>query len=404
MGGSSDERRKDKMKKILAVALAFAMCLSFGACGKSGDSADDPVNTQTETEGQPEQELVPTDTGVTLIDSEPEAVPAKDVEPLPEGGNLCYVIEAGNMTYNFYEYYTDEAAVYAGINAVDTASGNTLWNYVTEEQYVAQVDNYTVIGPTTAGFVFTKEDVVYCLNPVDGSLEWTSEPMNDWPAGNFVIDDDCNFYFPGYFSASLTVIGSDGSLVNYFETLTDIYGEPIDDGWCDGISMGKDGNLRIKYSFDYPTTYVVDPKTGECVDEYISTVTVEKEDLVGCWMDNLYSGDQHVIMSIEDDLSFNMSTYDSNGAIMYTYDGYFELDSFVDEVGNDWLISHLTSTDDPAFADWEGIGDYVVTYFFKDEESGRRTVELVQANNGDSVLSIYFDMTSILLHDFEPMG
>ena len=76
----------------------------------------------------------------------------------------------------------------------------------------------------------------------------------------------------------------------------------------------------------------------------------------------------------------------------------------MEDVGNDWLISHLTYTDDPNFADWGGIGDYVATYYYEDEEYDEKTIDLVQVNNGDSVLSWYYDLYSILLHKVEPMG
>ena len=403
------------MKKLLSVFLVLAMCLSFASCGKSGEEVSQPAAEPVQTEApeapaaaEPEAPEVPE----TPAETEPEApeepeepaAESEDTVSLPEDGNLCYVIEGGNINYNFYEYYNEDAMVFAAVNAVDAVTGETLWNFVTEPQYVGQLDNYTVVGLNTAGFVFTKEDVVYCLNPVSGELEWTSEPMTGWPTGYFAVDNSCNFYFPGYFTASLTVIDCGGNTVHRYDELQSIYGSPIEDGWCEGISVDENGYVHIKYNYEYPSTYVIDPQTGCAVDEYVSSIPVSAEMLAGSWMDNIYGGEQHVILTVNDDLSFNMANYNPDGSYMYTYEGYFEIDTFSEDVGSDWLISHLTYTDDPNFADWGGIGDYVATYFYEDEEHGEKTIELVQVNNGDSVLSWYYDMFSIVLHKVEPMG
>lgn len=407
------------MKKTLAFILALTMCFTFAACGKEEPEIQETPQTPVE-ETVPEGPVYIDEVSIgETIDLGPDIDPVIGlgavVDPeategeasaaeRPEGGDLYWTLDAGDTVFNVYTYYNDEAQVYACVSAVNAADESEKWNFVTEPQYVGQLDNYTIVGLTTAGFVFTKEDVVYCLNPVDGSLEWMSEPMGDWPTGYFAVDNYCNFYFPGYFIASLTVIDAGGNTVNKFEELESVYGGPIDDGWCEGIEFGSDGYLRMKYCFETPTVYVIDIDTGCAVDEYPATVSVENSMLSGLWMDNYYTGDPHVIINIDDDLGFDMSIYNPDGSLMHNYEGYFELGTFVNEVGSDWLISHLTDTDDENFAGWDSIGDYVVTYFYQDAEESGRSLELVQVNNGDSVLYDYFEMTNVILHEFEAMG
>ena len=403
------------MKKISAI-LVLVLCLVLVSCGKGGAEAAQPAAEPVQSEAPeapaatvgevPEEpETQAAEPEVPVEPEEPAAEPAREIVPLPEGGNLSARFEYDGIHYDFYQYNMwDEAMVYGAINAADAVSGETLWNYVTDPQYVGQLDNFTVIGPTDSGFVFTKEDTVYCLNPDDGILAWTVDLQSGWPTGYYAIDDSGNFYFPAYFSPGFTVISADGLILNEFDSLESIYGDPVDDGWCSGIFMGSDGNLRIGYCMEYPMTYVVDPATAKCLDQYPGTVSITEEDLVGCWKDNDYTGNTHVILTIADDLFYSMCTYGEDGNLMYQYEGYFQLEDFTEDVGDDWLVSHLVWTDDPYFADWETIGDYVVSYYYRDDEYGIRELELLQINNGDSVLSTYFEMTDVLLEYFEPMG
>lgn len=297
----------------------------------------------------------------------------------------------------------DEAAYYAVVTGYDSQTGETVWTHETPKYYVAQLDTLQEIGLSYAGYFFLEEGTVTCLDLTTGEVLWQNSDFDGAGAG-IDMDMDGTIYLCGYFGPDLYVISPEGKTIARYDSLTkdsDWFEEEL--FWPYEVKAKENGWAAVSYESDM-TTVVCDVKTGEIMDCYPHTVNVTEDFLAGTWVDDKY--DTSIILTVNEDMSYVMTRYDEAGDLAATYYGTVELGKlYAEENGQndgDWLIFRLEETDDDQIRGMQSIGDYVVCEVY--ETDNYCYIVLAQVNNGDSMISLYFNAYSFALEKVEAMG
>lgn len=359
------------MKKFLSILLAALLAFGLCSCGEGGASGD--VND-----------------------------PGKDA---PETPTMEITME--------YVYNSEEAKEKAIITGTPEG-GEVAWTYETPEVYESMYDTIVELGTQENSYYFACDGDIYCLNILNGEVNWVNEDYKGHGI-TWLFGDDGKLYLTSLYGPVLCVIDEKG---NTEARLEDLYYKTETEQWPMGdsyspydIFANEDGSVTL-YLDATGTAVTFDPKTGIISDEWLITQAVDKDFLVGSWVvDTLPI---RFRIDIEEDLSYQMYLCDEDGITEYIYFGTVEQDCYDPEVseGTDmvkFLLDEAKTRSleggayvDEAFMSVETAGDYVVVWAGSDGE--RDYMMLGQVNNGDAVYSYYLEEYRIVLTKVDIAG
>ncbi|MCQ2539331.1 MAG: hypothetical protein MJ114_02665, partial [Acetatifactor sp.] len=181
---------------------------------------------------------------------------------------------APGMTKNPYTFEiignAEEASVHARLSCLDENS-NLVWEYLSEEVYVSELDVVQDIGLFAQGYVFIAGGKVDCIETRGknaGTVKWVNTKFNGASAcflGKTETEDI--LYLTGYYGPDLMTIDlNTGATKARYEKLD--YSEIPDadpDEFIYPVGINRRAN-GIEVSYDYNRkTAVVDPGTGKVV-------------------------------------------------------------------------------------------------------------------------------------------
>lgn len=357
----------------------------------------------------------------------------EEITPSPEGQITGEATEPGNITegdvqtdedvpvaVDFRFNHSYEGAYETGsLDALD-ADGNVIWTYECGKYDAAQLDQIADIGRNINGYYLLDGMDVVCLEVSGenaGKVAWRNSDFKGG-LGGFCYGDSGEIFLTGYLGPDLTIIAGDGTTIAEYgsfaaldinsdvEGMTELY-------WPFLICYDSmTGFVRIFYESNYDGVCLmatVDPATGRIV-------AIEEGDPGADLARNFEKWSYYELgrfMSAQfvyqapGDIGTVYINVNGDGSGFEAYRYYYdpELDeevnmNYTGHIEYDYLDNDPTSrpdllefildeTVDETFTGWTSLGGYVINKV--ELTDGVVTMELLQANNGDSLFSIYYD-------------
>lgn len=301
----------------------------------------------------------------------PESVPESSGEEETGYGEIHITMDREDLP--------GDAAQIGHIKAVDE-KGEVLWERDTGECYIGQYDGLKEIGLSTFGYMYIGNNTLYCLDPATGDEYWTNDQVGQ--GVNWKFGDDGMLYTCAESAPDLMALDAEGEM--HFQTY--YFAEPF--FWAKGLELHEDCIEVQYYSID--ASVMASYKNGECLGVVPTSEDGLRQLLEGMWVDDV--NDPRVYLGFDADgtlVAFNDTEMEC-----YAYGGNWELECLEAGEGEvpDLIVLNLTDTGDPQLKGWHSMGDYIWTGFDIDEGTIKMTT--AQANNGDSMMSIYYDEMS----------
>lgn len=269
------------------------------------------------------------------------------------------------------EHVSDEAAAIGHVKCYDASSKELLWSYDTQKVYVAQLNNLQEIGFTSYGYLLLVDGNVVCLGTEgdDAGKELWSNGMFGGASASWDFDEDENLYICGYFGPELVIIDPTGATVSFYPP------QFADDFFWPGELKYEDGFVYIRYDSN-DLWLKVNPENGAAESIEISSKEDTKAILSGSWVDNI--SEPYIYLGFDQDGTL-IAFRDSQEAC-YAYGGTWTCDE------NSFSMPVDDVSSDPLLEGFKNLGDYEIKSLRI--ENGVVVMELLQLNNGDSLISM----------------
>ena len=136
--------------------------------------------------------------------------------------------------------------------------GNELWSYISDEYYIAELNNFEDVGKIDTGYVVIEAGIVKCFDLYDGSIIWETR-KNVGSGNSFVIDENDNIIISGYYGPDLTIVSPDGDIIDSAKNL-------INDDFFWPVIEGYENNILTVHYYNSDVYAYLTIEDGEIID------------------------------------------------------------------------------------------------------------------------------------------